>query len=174
MTDESVPATNPPGTDKRSKRLSVYWGVGVLLLLASATVLFSISCCRRHSEPEAQAAADALKKIKAAQEQDQDKAWNELLAAMKSGDKQRLAALTTTPDAGHYTLGRLILPGEDRAKRLASTAAAWEAMGVTWTRRQRNPERCYGLLNYPAPAMVGICFRKVQGKWKFAGYIPGR
>ena len=100
-------------------------------------------------------------------------AWKALLAAMKSGDEQRIAAITTRPENGYQEIDSLVGLGDDYADRLATVAKAWGAKHMNWS--QEAPD-CYVLClsgNIPS-STTSVRFKKVQGQWKCAGYGPGK
>ena len=145
--------TDQPAKPVRTWRPIALWVTGSLLALGLVCWLLLVPAPIDLSTPEG--------------------AWKALLAAMKSGDEQRIAAVTTRPENGYLEIDRLVQLGDDYADRLATVARRWGASKrMNWS--QEAPDCCVLRLSGDKPSTTCVRFKNVQGQWKCAGYGPGK
>ena len=161
------------------------WVVLVLLVLAGAATLAAVfdraaagavaqapTACTAARHSEAVLAGRALVAGERVGPTDGlDAAWRDVLSAMERGDAARLADVST---ASPRCRPLSEIPGG--VGGLAETAARWCAAGVTWQdvhHAGASEAEVDGLVGPPMPAMTGVCFTRENGRWRFAGWVPG-
>lgn len=96
-----------------------------------------------------------------------EEAWTRLLAAMRDGDDEAIARLTTA--AGLASLEHGVID-EPRATAYARWGAGWAKWSIRW--RTRTADRAEAALG-PEPKEHGLRFVRTAEGWKLDRWTPG-
>ena len=143
--------------------------VAVALILGLAL----LSCSKRSTEPAADQAASAGTD-RSTPPSSLVEAWDGLLRAMEQADEKALSAMSVPAQKPYLPLDFTVSGGEYIAPSYRKTAKMWRMEGVRWNPIEE--DKVSGVISHqshdgpPRPVMTGVCFVRVQGMWKFAGW----